>query len=99
MPSPKIPAAGSEQRELVRSVDALRTTMETVPNEYGHLFHPGKHLFYTYIKGIVYGLGALTAVAIIIPLLVWFLQQVQWVPLVGDFLHQVLLRIEETQTS
>jgi hypothetical protein len=79
------------------AVRHLERTVERIPDEYPHVFHPGKELLFTYLKGIVYGLGALTAVAIVVPLLVAMLQQVQWVPLVGDFVSEVGRRIEESQ--
>lgn len=50
---------------------------------------------FTYVKGIVYGLGALTAFAIIIPLVVSLLQRVEWVPLIGNFVHDVAVRMEQ----
>ncbi len=61
------------------------------------VFNPGRNLLFTYLRGIVYGLGAITAVAIVIPLLVAILQQIQWVPLLGNFVQDVLVRVEETR--
>ena len=95
-PSPKGTSAKSDQR-LAKAMEELSDVVEHLPDEYGYVLNPGKHLVFTYLKGIVYGLGALTAVAIIIPLLVSMLQKVSWVPLVGDFVKEVGERIEETQ--
>lgn len=53
-----------------------------------------EHMLTTYLRGIVYGLGALTAVAIVMPLMVWILQKIEWVPVIGDFVTRVLYRVE-----
>jgi hypothetical protein len=90
-------AAGSKERELTRAIDELHAAVSGLPEEYSHIFHPGRQLLFTYLRGIVSGLGALTAVAIVIPIIVTVLQQVQWVPLVGDFTERILNRIEQTR--
>jgi hypothetical protein len=93
----KIPTVRQEKHDLVEALDDLRTVVQAIPKEYDYVFHPGKQLFFTYLKGIVYGLGALTAVAIVLPVIVSVLQHVQWVPLVGDFVKDVSSRLEQTQ--
>ena len=88
---------GDSERDLVRAIGNLEKVVDGFPDQYPHIFRPGRELMFTYLKGIVYGLGALTAVAIVIPLLVTLLQQIQWVPLIGDFTEDVLHRIEQAQ--
>lgn len=90
-----IPSSPSDQRELVRSLDRLRSTIADTPKQYELFFHPGKHLFFTFLKGIVSGLGVLAAIAVVIPLVITMLREVQWVPLIGDFLSSVATRMEE----
>jgi hypothetical protein len=89
-------AAGPEQ-ELASAVRSLEHTIVRMPEEHGIVFHPAKHLLFTYMKGIAYGLGALTAVALILPLILSLLQQVAWVPIAGDFVHRVIERLEQSQ--
>jgi hypothetical protein len=83
------------EEKLSRSLEHLDRTISELPEEYSLILHPGKHLIFTYLKGIIYGLGVLTAVAIVIPLLVALLRSVEWVPLVGDFVERVVIRIEQ----
>ena len=97
MPAKK-PSPGRTEKDLSVALQELRGVVEAIPKEYDYIFHPGKQLFFTYLKGIVYGLGALTAVAIVLPVIVSFMQQVQWVPLVGDFVKDVSTRLEHSQT-
>lgn len=58
------------------------------------IIHPGKHLFLTYLRGIVYGLGALTAAVIVIPFLMWVVQRLPLVHIAGDFVNAVMHRTE-----
>jgi|GEM_PF-586779 len=82
--------------ELITSLERLRETVEKVPDEYG-LGRPSKDIFYSYLKGIATGLGALTAVAIVIPLVIWFIESIHWVPLLGDFMASIADRMEQAQ--
>lgn len=84
------------EQQLSTSLRTLNATIIDLPEKYGYVFQPGKHLFITYLKGIVYGLGVLTAVAIVIPILVAMLQQVSWVPIIGDFVKDIATRVEES---
>ena len=82
---------------LNRALRGLEKEVASLPREFEYVIHPGKHLFLTYVRGIVYGLGALTAVAIVVPLIVSMLHQVEWVPIVGDFVERIVLRVEQAQ--
>ena len=92
---PDSPKASVAEKDLVRALRDLQGTIHDLPEDHSYVFHPGKHLFLTYLKGIVYGLGVLTAVAIIVPLIVTMLRHVSWVPLVGDFVKDVAERVEQ----
>lgn len=93
----KTAAISGADRELTKALRGLEKAVASIPKQFEYVIHPGKHLFLTYMYGIVYGLGALTAVAIIIPLIVSVLHRVSWVPLVGDFVERVVTRVEESQ--
>lgn len=84
----------AKKRALVYALTSLEHDVEQLPREFEYVIHPGKHLLLTYLRGIVYGLGALTAAAIVIPFLVWVLQQLPWVPIIGDFVSRVATRVE-----
>ena len=84
----------SSSSGLSKALRGLEKEVAGLPSEFEYVIHPGKHLFLTYVRGIVYGLGALTAVAIVVPLIISMLHQVEWVPVVGDFVERVVTRIE-----
>ena len=103
MTKPRTPVGGvlhrdrttTPEKQLVTALNDLQSTIAALPTDHSYVFHPGKHLFLTYLKGIVYGLGVLTAVAIIVPLVVSLMRHVQWVPLVGDFVQDIATRMEQ----
>ena len=90
--------SSSSERQLQRSVDHLEHTIRELPEQYAAVFHPGKNLLLHFLRGIVYGLGMITAVALVIPLAILLVQQVQWVPLFGNFLSEVVSRMEEVRS-
>lgn len=91
-------ALGSKKRSLDRAVDRFERRLAALPEEYDFFFHPGKHLFFTFLKGIVSGLGVIVAAAIVIPLVLWMLRGIQWVPLLGDFVERVAEHIQDART-
>ncbi|PIR49506.1 hypothetical protein COU79_04505 [Candidatus Peregrinibacteria bacterium CG10_big_fil_rev_8_21_14_0_10_54_7] len=88
----------STDRQLQRSIEHLEHTIRELPEQYAAVFHPGKNLLLHFLRGIVYGLGMITAVALVIPLAILLVQQVQWVPLFGNFLSEVVSRMEEVRS-
>ena len=82
---------------LVHALWALDHDVEKLPREFEYVINPGKHLWITYLRGIVYALGALTAVVLVVPLLIWVLHGIQWVPIVGDFVTAITNRVEQSQ--
>ncbi|NOS67722.1 MAG: hypothetical protein HOO67_05160 [Candidatus Peribacteraceae bacterium] len=76
-------------------MSSLEHDVERIPREFEYVIHPGKHLLLTYLRGIVYGLGALTAAVVVIPFVVWVLQKLPWVPIVGDFVNGVVERVQQ----
>lgn len=84
----------SSEAELIRTIKNLEKTISELPEHYAYIFHPGKSLFIAFIKGIMYGLGILIAIALVVPFIISVLQSVEWVPLIGDFLVDIAARIE-----
>lgn len=82
---------------MVYALTSLEHDVERLPREFEYVIHPGKHLFISYIRGIVYGLGALTAFAVVIPVLLWALHSIEWVPIIGDFVNKVATRVEQVR--
>jgi hypothetical protein len=84
-------------KTLRTALQGLERSVDRLPKEFEYLIHPGKHLLLTYIRGITYGLGAITAVVIVVPMLIWMLHRFEWVPVVGDFVTNVIERVENQQ--
>jgi len=88
----------SIEQRLVQSVKSLDKTIEGLPDRYAYVFHPGKNLWLTFLRGIVYGLGIITAFAIVIPIFIGILQAtVEWVPLISGFVERVIEQVENTR--
>jgi hypothetical protein len=90
-------AAPTGDKELVRSMQDLEKSLNRLPAQFEYLIHPGKHLFVAYLRGIFYGLGALTAFAVLIPIVVWTLRSVEWIPIIGEFISRVATQVEHIQ--
>lgn len=54
-----------------------------------------KELGLTFTKGIAYGLGMITAFAIVVPFLAWFLRTFDWVPFISDIAIEVAERMQD----
>ncbi len=84
----------SKRRTLVFALSALEHDVEQLPKEFEYVISPGKHLWLSYLRGIVYGLGAITAAVFVIPFIIWILQRIPLVPIIGNFAHRVAVQME-----
>jgi len=92
-----ITANPGKKQELIDSLEDIERALKAIPAEYDYIFSPGKHIFFSYLRGMVQALGALTAVVIVIPFIIWFMSKIAWVPLLGDFVGRISARVEQTQ--
>ena len=90
MPSKK----SSIESTLIDSIDHLNDSIQRLSKRSRAIVDSSKSFGIYFLRGVMYGLGFLFAFVIIIPLLVWLLQYVEWVPLLGDFIADVIQRIE-----
>lgn len=89
----KTTAGGTLQesmKHLEHSVDRLTRNVEQELSF-------GRSLLVMFCKGIMSGLGLLAAVVIVIPLFIWFLHRVEWIPLIGDFFVRVAVQMEQAR--
>lgn len=42
-----------------------------------------------FFTGMFSALGALVAIAILVPLLIYFLKNIEWIPLIGTFIERI----------
>ena len=80
-PSSSLPEPQEEAliQEMEKLEDAVRASTVSTPMKI--------------VRGFLYGmsstLGALVTVAILIPILAYFLKNIQWIPLIGSFVERV----------
>lgn len=86
------PSAANLQTEAAE----LRLTIEKAQAEFKRENQFRRVLSLSFLKGVVSALGALTVVIIIIPVALWFLSVVEWSGLIGDFVSQIILQIEQS---
>lgn len=58
--------------------------------DYPHIFDPNKVMVTAFFRGFCYGAGFLLAMAIAVPIMVFVLRQVEWVPMIGDIVTKVI---------
>lgn len=73
--------------ELRESVDFTRLELTTHRRLY-------RSVFSSFLKGIAYGLGALTAAALVIPIVLWLLSAVAWPPIIAGLVSDVVSQLE-----
>ncbi|MFH1670145.1 MAG: DUF5665 domain-containing protein [Patescibacteria group bacterium] len=84
----------SQEEKLIKSLESLTDAFHDF-SERSLMVRSGKNLSIFFLRGVMYGLGILFAIAIVIPVIVWLFQWIEWVPLIGDFVTQIIKRIEE----
>jgi hypothetical protein len=89
--------AERELDNLKKAIHGLQQTVDAFPRKYPWIFDPFQNLLYSFLRGVAYSLGLIVAVVLIVPFLVAIFRQVDWVPLIGDFLSNIASRMEEVQ--
>jgi hypothetical protein len=88
-PSKKI----SEEKELTKAIAQLDVHMKKLADHY----EPGKYLWMGFFRGIVYGLGILVAISLIVPIIIAILSSIDWIPVIGDTVADIVERIQSAQ--
>lgn len=53
-----------------------------------------KMVFFNFLRGLAFGLGSVLGASLLVSLVVWWLSQVEFVPILGDFARQLIEWIE-----
>lgn len=93
MPKKPVQDRPKSAPDLVR----LQATLDRVEKSLAQQVRWKPVMLRSFTNGMLSVLGALAAVAIVVPILVWVLRGVQWPPLVDAFVQRVLVQIEESQ--
>ncbi len=81
----------TEVRKLTKEVKSLRK-LEFVKI----LKHPWKFLGMSFLKGLMVGFGSVLGASVLVALFLYILSQISFVPIIGDFVEEVLTQIEDT---
>ncbi|MBU2213432.1 hypothetical protein KKC44_06060 [Patescibacteria group bacterium] len=84
----------SQEEKLIKSLESLTGAFHDF-SERSLMVRSWKNLSIFFLRGVMYGLGILFAIAIVIPIIIWLFHWIEWVPLIGDFVTQIIKRIEE----
>ena len=82
----------SDEKELVEALTDLNDTIKK--NE-----EPAIKMVHGLVGGIAYGLGFVIAMALLLPVIIFFLKQFDWIPVFGDFFAEVAAHIESVRSG
>lgn len=94
-----MPGKTTTDAQLLKAVNELRAAVKDLPNHLDDLYNPRKRLVMFFLRGVLYGVGFLMAFAVVIPVIIWFLQSVEWVPLLGEIMGEIALRIDAVRSG
>ena len=80
---------------LTAEVKELRAAVDKSYRAFRHEHQLRHSLAISFLKGVTSALGALAAVIIVTPIIIWTLQSVAWPPLIADLVAKVILQYEQ----
>lgn len=95
MPETKLKAEiqlAKEMKELTKELQKLKD------QEFLQVFKkPVKFLWFSFLKGLMVGFGSVLGASILVALFVYLLGQISLVPIVGDFVEDIMSQIQISQ--
>lgn len=82
-------------KDLLTEVHELRSAVQTAYVGFRIANQTRRQLALAFLKGVISTLGALAAVVIITPVIIWALQRISWPPLIGDVIARIILQYEQ----
>jgi len=86
-----IPSGG----KLAKEIAALRGAIVKAETRWSRSMQTRWQLALSFLKGALSALGALAVLVLVTPLVVWFLREIQWPPIIEDIVSKVILQIEQ----
>lgn len=81
-----------EVRELTKEIARLKDM------DFMQVFNrPIKFFFYSFMKGLMVGLGSVLGASVLVALLIYLLTKISFVPIVGDFVKDIVQQIQVEQ--
>ena len=89
------------ETELVKELETLTKQVKKLQNtELLRVYKkPGKFLFFSFMKGIMVGLGSVLGATVVVALLIYLLSQISFVPIVGEFVGDIVDQLEVHQEA
>ena len=53
-----------------------------------------KFLWFSFLKGLMIGFGSILGASVLVGLFVYLLAQISFIPILGDFIEDIILQIE-----
>lgn len=95
MPETKLKAEiqlAKEMKELTKELQKLKD------QEFLQVFKkPFKFLWFSFLKGLMVGFGSVLGASILVALFVYLVAQISLVPIVGDFVEDIMSQIQISQ--
>lgn len=89
------------ERELVKEVKELSEEISRLKDmEYMKVFkNPWKFMWFAFLKGLMVGFGSILGASVLVGVFVYILAQISLVPVVGDFVEDIMTQIQAGQIS
>ncbi len=82
-----------EKNELQQIRDALDTLNQ---HKFVRIYNSSfRLLWFQFLKGMAFGLGSVIGATIIVSLLISFLAQIEFIPIIGEFAKEIIIEIQE----
>ena len=86
-------ALAREMKELTSEITRLKKM------DFMQVFnHPLKFLWYSFLKGLMLGFGSVLGASVLVGLFIYLLTQIRLVPILGDFVQDIINQIQTQQT-
>ena len=82
--------------ELLRSTRTIENHLQLLSNHPLLVNPPSRvnELLFHFSKGVAFGLGSVLGAGVVVSLVVYVLAQIQFVPIIGDLIKQILVQIQ-----
>ena len=57
----------------------------------------GRLILFQLVRGLAFGLGSVLGATIVVSILAWFISQIEFIPLIGNWASEILQQIETPQ--
>lgn len=85
------------EKELIKAAKELSKEVRKLKRlEVIRIFkHPAKFFWFSFMKGVAVGLGTVFGLTVVLSLLIYLLGKIEFVPIVGEFVQEVIEQISE----